>query len=258
MPAIAPPVREQQQVHYLPRAEVDPWALDEPTIAQPTRYIDHCLPQAEVDPWAPDEPAVARPARYIDYAGKVHDVQPGGAYFWRPADEDPWAAEDARSARQDATGSSQVLKVGDLTKKTGRELRQLADQIGVDVKGCLEKGEFVEKIANSPKVEVVREGYVCCGAQGVDHDLEVVATWTEETASDAGSGCDVIPGCECAASSSWQKVRRSGPSAMTKGTAEEATHQAGPAGAALSGGACALDDADLLAELARRGLIQIS
>ena len=69
MPAIALPVREQQQVHYLPRAEVDPWALDEPTIAQPTRYIDHCLPQDEVDPWAPDEPAVARPARYIDYAG---------------------------------------------------------------------------------------------------------------------------------------------------------------------------------------------
>lgn len=46
----------------------------------------------------------------------------------------------------------------DLTVKTAQELRRLADHLGVDVTGCLEKGELVERITASPQVQIVAAG----------------------------------------------------------------------------------------------------
>merc|ERR1719384_1526600 len=43
----------------------------------------------------------------------------------------------------------------DLQVKSVRELQHLAKFIAVDVRGCLEKSEIVERIATSPKVQIV-------------------------------------------------------------------------------------------------------
>mmetsp|Transcript_108514 Transcript_108514/g.305851 ORF Transcript_108514/g.305851 Transcript_108514/m.305851 type:complete len:417 (+) Transcript_108514:73-1323(+) len=49
------------------------------------------------------------------------------------------------------------MKFADLTRKTAQELRRLADHIGVDVRGCLEKGDLVSIIAMSSKVQIIPE-----------------------------------------------------------------------------------------------------
>lgn len=57
--------------------------------------------------------------------------------------------------RKRMAGFKLRMKRGDLTRKTAQELRRLADHIGVDVRGCLEKAEFVDRIANSSKVHIL-------------------------------------------------------------------------------------------------------
>jgi len=45
----------------------------------------------------------------------------------------------------------------DITVKTAQELLRLAEHLGVNTSGCLEKSELVERIASSGKVEIVAE-----------------------------------------------------------------------------------------------------
>jgi hypothetical protein len=47
------------------------------------------------------------------------------------------------------------MRRADLTVKTVQELSRLANYIGVDVRGCLEKSELVERIAESSKVQII-------------------------------------------------------------------------------------------------------
>ncbi|CAE8608587.1 unnamed protein product [Polarella glacialis] len=47
------------------------------------------------------------------------------------------------------------LRRTDLSVKTAQELRRLAHFIAVDVTGCLEKSELVDKIAQSPQVQII-------------------------------------------------------------------------------------------------------
>jgi len=72
--------------------------------------------------------------------------------FELPTDD----AEYERGRQKRMAGRKLRMRRGDLDMKSGQELSRLAQFIGVDVKGCLEKCEIVEKIAASPRVQIVQ------------------------------------------------------------------------------------------------------
>merc|ERR1712187_93479 len=47
------------------------------------------------------------------------------------------------------------VSLQDLSAKTVKELKHLADHLDISVEGCLEKREIVERIASSSRVEVL-------------------------------------------------------------------------------------------------------
>eukprot|EP00929_Paragymnodinium_shiwhaense_P074815 TRINITY_DN38283_c0_g2_i1.p1 TRINITY_DN38283_c0_g2~~TRINITY_DN38283_c0_g2_i1.p1 ORF type:complete len:354 (+),score=99.66 TRINITY_DN38283_c0_g2_i1:182-1243(+) len=62
---------------------------------------------------------------------------------------------EAEKERQKRSAGSKIrMKKADLARKSAVELNRLAAMIGVDVRGCLEKGEIVERIASSSKVQI--------------------------------------------------------------------------------------------------------
>jgi len=65
--------------------------------------------------------------------------------------------EEERSRRQRMALRKPRLRFIDLSVKSANELRGLAKHLGVDVRGCLEKQELVDCIANSGKVEIMQE-----------------------------------------------------------------------------------------------------
>jgi len=71
--------------------------------------------------------------------------------FELPTDD----AEHERGRRQRMAGRRLRMRRLDLTVKTVQELSRLANFIGVDVKGCLEKSELVERIASSSQVQII-------------------------------------------------------------------------------------------------------
>jgi len=71
--------------------------------------------------------------------------------FELPTDD----AEYERGRRQRMAGRRIRMRRLDLTVKTVQELSRLANYIGVDVRGCLEKSELVEKIATSSQVQII-------------------------------------------------------------------------------------------------------
>jgi len=71
--------------------------------------------------------------------------------FELPTDD----AEYERGRRKRMEGRKLRMRMTDLTVKSVQELQRLANFIDVDVRGCLEKSELVEKIAASSKVEII-------------------------------------------------------------------------------------------------------
>lgn len=71
--------------------------------------------------------------------------------FELPTDD----AEYERGRRTRMAGRKLRMRHADLTVKTVQELSRLANYIGVDVKGCLEKSELVERIAASKQVQII-------------------------------------------------------------------------------------------------------
>lgn len=71
--------------------------------------------------------------------------------FELPTDD----AEYERGRRTRMAGRKIRMRRTDLDVKSVQELQRLANFIAVDVRGCLEKSELVERIASSPKVQIV-------------------------------------------------------------------------------------------------------
>lgn len=64
--------------------------------------------------------------------------------------------KDYERGRLERMASRQLrMRRGDLVVKTNPELRRLAEHLGVDLRGCLEKSEVVDAIAHSPKVHMI-------------------------------------------------------------------------------------------------------
>eukprot|EP00927_Polykrikos_kofoidii_P086149 TRINITY_DN9572_c0_g1_i2.p1 TRINITY_DN9572_c0_g1~~TRINITY_DN9572_c0_g1_i2.p1 ORF type:complete len:369 (+),score=64.25 TRINITY_DN9572_c0_g1_i2:205-1311(+) len=64
-------------------------------------------------------------------------------------------AQQERERRKRMEGRKLRMRRKDLTQKSAQELRRLADHICVNVTGCLEKGEYVDRIANSSQVQII-------------------------------------------------------------------------------------------------------
>jgi len=79
--------------------------------------------------------------------------------------------EYERGRRERMAGRKLRMRRGDLTVRSAQELRRLADHLGVDVRGCLEKAELVEAIAKSSQVQIIP-------ARGAGADAEEMQTET--------------------------------------------------------------------------------
>lgn len=71
--------------------------------------------------------------------------------FEMPSDD----GDHERGRSERMKGRKIRLRMTDLTVKSVQELNRLAHFIGVDVRGCIEKKEIVERIAASEKVEII-------------------------------------------------------------------------------------------------------
>lgn len=72
--------------------------------------------------------------------------------FELPTDDAEY--EQGRLRRME--GRKLRMRKADLDMKSAQELRRLSHFIGVDVRGCLEKSEIVDRIVASPRVQVVQ------------------------------------------------------------------------------------------------------
>eukprot|EP00416_Gambierdiscus_australes_P040780 CAMPEP_0171102908 /NCGR_PEP_ID=MMETSP0766_2-20121228/58625_1 /TAXON_ID=439317 /ORGANISM="Gambierdiscus australes, Strain CAWD 149" /LENGTH=356 /DNA_ID=CAMNT_0011563285 /DNA_START=65 /DNA_END=1135 /DNA_ORIENTATION=+ len=71
--------------------------------------------------------------------------------FELPTDD----AEYERGRKQRMAGRKLRMRLTDLAVRSAQELTRLASYIGVDVRGCLEKSELVDKIAASERVQII-------------------------------------------------------------------------------------------------------
>jgi len=90
--------------------------------------------------------------------------------FELPTDD----AEYERGRRQRMAGRQLRMRRLDLTVKTVQELSRLANFIGVDVRGCLEKSELVERIAASSQVQIIPTEGMDASASSQDASAAVV------------------------------------------------------------------------------------
>jgi len=73
-------------------------------------------------------------------------------------------AEYERGRLTRMAGRKLRMRYSALAVKTAQELTRLAKHLGIDVSGCLEKSELVEKIAASAQVQIIPEDGVSSGA----------------------------------------------------------------------------------------------
>jgi len=64
-------------------------------------------------------------------------------------------AEFERERKARTAGRKLRMRHGDLTRRSAQELRRLAAHLKVDVTGCLEKSELVDRIASASQVEII-------------------------------------------------------------------------------------------------------
>merc|ERR1712187_530410 len=68
------------------------------------------------------------------------------------------------------------MRRADLVYKSPKELKRLAEHLGIDIRGCCEKKEIVDCIASSARVSIIKE-------EGVE---------TEQGAGDQASGLRIF------------------------------------------------------------------
>mmetsp|Transcript_66540 Transcript_66540/g.124132 ORF Transcript_66540/g.124132 Transcript_66540/m.124132 type:complete len:344 (+) Transcript_66540:94-1125(+) len=71
--------------------------------------------------------------------------------FELPTDD----AEYERERKKRCSGRKLRMRYSDLTRRSAQELRRRAAFLGVDVTGCLEKRELVDRIVQSAQVEII-------------------------------------------------------------------------------------------------------
>lgn len=97
-------------------------------------------------------------------------------------------AEYERGRRMRMAGRKLRMRHADLACKSAQELTRLATHIGVDITGCLEKSELVERIASSPKVEIIP-----VDGDGADARPDAVDTASSSSCGPARSSAGPAP-----------------------------------------------------------------
>lgn len=115
-----------------------------------------------LDDLAAGEPALRIPCGHLYHEECVKDWLKKSnecpvCRFELPTDDTEY--EKGRQMRM--AGRKIRMRRADLDVKSVQELQRLAHFIAVDVKGCLEKCELVERIAASPKVQIVQADVPC-------------------------------------------------------------------------------------------------
>lgn len=142
-----PPPTSAATLRSLPKIKVKPYDL----IANESNECSICL-----EDLVAGQPALRIPCGHLYHEECVKDwlrksnVCPV-CRFELPTDD----AEYERGRRMRMAGRKLRMRQQDLTVKTVQELQRLANFIAVDVKGCLEKSELVDRIAASPKVQII-------------------------------------------------------------------------------------------------------
>jgi len=147
-PRSGPPPTSASTLRTLPRIKVTPYDI----AANEGSECSICLADLETG-----EPALRIPCGHLFHEECVNDWLKKSnecpvCRFELPTDD----AEYERGRQTRMAGRKIRMRHADLGVKSGQELRRLAHFIGVDVKGCLEKSEIVERIAASPKVQIVQ------------------------------------------------------------------------------------------------------
>jgi hypothetical protein len=132
----------------LPRIKVTNYDIE----ANESTECSICLDELVVG-----QPALRIPCGHLYHEACVHDWLKKSnecpvCRYELPTDD----AQHEEERRKRMAGRKIRMKHADIEHKTAQELRRLADHIDVDVTGCLEKSEFVERIANSSKVQIIQ------------------------------------------------------------------------------------------------------
>jgi len=143
-----PPATSAATLRSLPRIKVTPYDL----AANEGTECSICL-----DELVAGQPALRIPCGHLYHEDCVKDWLKKSnecpvCRFELPTDD----AEYERGRRMRMAGRKLRMRMQDLTVKTVQELQRLAGFIAVDVKGCLEKSDLVERIAASPQVQIIQ------------------------------------------------------------------------------------------------------
>mmetsp|Transcript_29866 Transcript_29866/g.75168 ORF Transcript_29866/g.75168 Transcript_29866/m.75168 type:complete len:375 (-) Transcript_29866:450-1574(-) len=147
-PRSGPPPTSVSTLRTLPRIKVTPYDI----AANEGSECTICLADLETG-----EPALRIPCGHLFHEECVNDWLKKSnecpvCRFELPTDD----AEYERGRQTRMAGRKIRMRRADLDVKSAQELRRLAHFVGVDVRGCLEKSEIVERIAASPKLQIVQ------------------------------------------------------------------------------------------------------
>lgn len=145
-----PPPTSAASLRSLPRIKVTPYDI----AANESAECSICL-----DELVTGQPALRIPCGHLFHEDCVKDWllksnECPVCRFELPTDD----AEYERGRRTRMAGRKLRMRYADLTVKSIQELQRLATFISVDVRGCLEKGDIVERIAASPQVHIIPAG----------------------------------------------------------------------------------------------------
>lgn len=139
-----------------------------------------------------------------------------------------------------------------LKSKTVHELRRLASAVGIDVRGCLEKSDLVQRIATSGRIEIIPSASSTAVSSSASTDGDSSSgtrsanSWSGVTASSMPSSSSSSSGSPC--------FRRSTLNSMSVGELKRLLRSFGVADAEV--GAC-IEKRDLINTILRTGRIRI-
>uniref|UniRef100_A0A7S1WIB1 RING-type E3 ubiquitin transferase n=1 Tax=Alexandrium catenella TaxID=2925 RepID=A0A7S1WIB1_ALECA len=142
-----PPPTSASALRSLPRIKVTAYDI----AANESAECSICLDELVIG-----QPALRIPCGHLYHEDCVKDWLKKSnecpvCRFELPTDD----AEYERGRKTRMAGRKLRMRHADLTVKSVQELSRLASFIGVDVRGCLEKSELVEKIAASSLVQII-------------------------------------------------------------------------------------------------------
>lgn len=152
-----PPATSASALRSLPRIKVTAYDI----AANESAECSICLDELVIG-----QPALRIPCGHLYHEDCVKDWLKKSnecpvCRFELPTDD----AEHERGRQMRMAGRKLRMRHSDLTVKSVQELTRLASYIGVDVRGCLEKSELVDKIAASSKVQIIPvEGFEAGGS----------------------------------------------------------------------------------------------